>query len=283
MLPKPKHLSREYASVFQDTSVIDAYAFRPPYPEETFSILAGLIVDAPRAVLDVGCGTGDVARPFAARVDRIDAADVSAGMIEKGRRLPGGSGANLRWILSSVEEATLNPPYALITAGESLHWFDWERALPRFRDLLAPHGVLAILGRNWDLRREVWDRVLPLIRRYSTNTDFRAYDLIEELELRGLFERLGGATTAPVPWRPTIDEYVECRHSQNGFSRDRMTLEHAASFDSALREALRALCEQGIIDERNGRLELEVVAHLTWGRPAPERRLLGFPLEGRGR
>ena len=41
---KPKQWSREYAEIFQDQSVVDAYHFRPGYTRETFEILTGLLV-----------------------------------------------------------------------------------------------------------------------------------------------------------------------------------------------------------------------------------------------
>ena len=70
MKPKPKHLGQEYASQFQDQSVVDAYRHRPPYPPQTFEILAGLIRSEPKIVLDIGCGTGKIARGLAP--DRIE-------------------------------------------------------------------------------------------------------------------------------------------------------------------------------------------------------------------
>src|SRR5439155_17899141 len=104
----------------------EAYRSRPPYPDELFEILAGLISDEPRVVLDAGCGTGEIARPLLGRVDRVDAVDFSPAMIERGRRSPGGDHPNLRWIVGRAEDVPLAPPYALITAGASLHWMDWE-------------------------------------------------------------------------------------------------------------------------------------------------------------
>src|SRR5215217_4625956 len=98
MLPKPKHLGPEYGAQFQDQSVAVAYPRRPPYPAAIFDALAGLLPIASRAVLDVGCGTGDVARRLAPLVERVDAVDVSAAMIAQGRRQPGGDVPNLRWI-----------------------------------------------------------------------------------------------------------------------------------------------------------------------------------------
>lgn len=265
MLPKPKHLSREYASVFQDESVVDAYYNRPPYPPEAIELLAELAVDVPRRVLDVGCGTGDIARPLAPLVDRIDAVDISSGMIEYGKRLPGGDHEAIDWIPGSVEETALASQYALITAGESLHWMAWDVVLPRFADLLTTRGVVATVDRDWESPPPLWERVLPLIQRYTTNRDFQPYNLIEELEARGLFRKRGDHRTEPVAWQPTIEQYIECRHSQSGLSRDRMGDD--ASFDAAVRAAIEDLVQEGVIEMRGNLLQLAVRATIVWGTP----------------
>ena len=44
MLPKPRHLSPEYAAAFTDPSVVAAYPNRPPYPPEAIEFLASLAV-----------------------------------------------------------------------------------------------------------------------------------------------------------------------------------------------------------------------------------------------
>ena len=127
---KPAFWSREHAATFEDASVAAAYRCRPPHPAETFAILTGLIRDTPRTVLDLGCGDGLVARPLAPLVDRVDALDISAAMLAEGRRRPGGDHPNLTWIVGAAETAPLSPPYALVTAGDSLHWMDWDVVLP---------------------------------------------------------------------------------------------------------------------------------------------------------
>src|SRR6266487_724269 len=109
---------------------IAAYPSRPPYAHAAIEFLSELTTD-PRRVLDIGCGTGDIARRLAPLVDRVDAVDFSAGMIEIGRDLPCGTASNIRWIIGKLEDVPLDPPYALVTAGESLHWMDWEIVLPR--------------------------------------------------------------------------------------------------------------------------------------------------------
>lgn len=260
MRPKPDHLGPDFASQFRDPSVVAAYHHRPPYPDEVFAILADLLV-APGAALDVGAGTGEIARRLVGRAVAVDAVDPSAGMVAKGRALPGGDHPSLRWIAGTAEDAPLRPPYGLIIAAASLHWMDWETALPRFRDLLSPGGVLATV----ELREEPnpWDDALrPLIARFSTNRHFHPYDLIEELSERRLFQEIGRRRTAPVTFSQSVAAYVESFHARNGFSRDRMAPEDAVAFDAAVERLVAPHAEDGSVS-------LRIAGEVVWGRPAP--------------
>src|SRR5262249_9770613 len=75
MIQRPEWQGEQYVSRFQHQSVVDRYHLRSTYPLETFELLNSLLVDKPRAVLDVGCGTGNIARPLANYVARVDAVD----------------------------------------------------------------------------------------------------------------------------------------------------------------------------------------------------------------
>ncbi len=258
MRPKPAHLRPEYAAQFQDAAIVAAYHTRPPYPAEVFDRLRSLLV-APAVGLDVGCGTGDIARRLAPLVERVDAVDVSERMIATGQRLPGGDAPNLRWLLGALEEAPLSPPYGLIVAGESLHWMDWQVVMPRLRAALAPGARLVIVARG-EGSEPWWDGLLTLIRRYSTNRDYQPYDLIEELTVRQLFKQEGEADTEAEPFSQSLTDYIESIHSRNGFSRDRMTPEDAAAFDAAARVLIAPYAPDGVV-------ALRVRAALRWGQP----------------
>lgn len=261
MQPKPKHLGPEYAAQFQDEAVVAAYPTRPPYPQEVFELLAGLIADEPRVALDVGCGTGDLTRRLAPLIERVDAIDVSARMIAQGRTLPGGDAPNIRWIVGAAEDAALELPYTLIIAGESFHWMDWPVVMSRLGDVLASGAYLALVERNEE--PSPWgDALLHLIVQYTTNRDFQPYNLIAELEARSLFKTAGEHRTAAVSFEQSVEDYIESIHSRNGFSRDRMRPEDAAAFDASVRELVTPYT-------LGGALSLRVAATVTWGIPTP--------------
>ncbi len=260
MRPRPAHLGPGYGAQFQDRSVVEAYRHRGAFPEEVFLVLLGLLgPEQPRAVLDLGCGRGEIARALVAAVDRVDAVDISPAMIEAGRRLSGGDHPHLRWICASAETAPLDPPYALIAAGNSLHWMDWDALMPRLAGGLTATGTLAIVGVGngstpWD------DGLHALIAAFSTNRDFQPYDLTHELTERGLFRLDGVRRADPGPYAQPVGEYVESFHSRNGFSRERMMPDAAAEFDQRLADLVAP-------HARDGLLHLTSTAQITWGRP----------------
>ena len=182
MEAKPKGWASEYAAWFDEPSVVERYHLRPPYPTETFHLLASLAVGSPRAVLDAGCGPGDLARGLAPLVDRVDAVDISAAMIARGQALPG---EKIRWIHAAIEDAALQPPYALIVAGDSIHWFDWQTAFRRFRDVLAPTGWLAIVFRDWLRDLQLQAQLGPIYCRHGANPDFASLDPVRSSNEEG--------------------------------------------------------------------------------------------------
>lgn len=260
--PKPKGLQPQYGAQFQDPAVANAYHHRPGYPDDLFPALAELVVGTPRRVLDVGCGTGFVARYLIDYVDEIDAVDISAAMIEIGRTLPGGENPNLRWLYGAAEELALNPPYGLVTAGASLHWMEWSVVMPRFRQLLDSGGVVALVGAGAVGAVPWWDELLPVIQRYSTNREFQPYDTVEELTRRGLFAVRGRYEGEARMIRQSVESYIESFHARNGFSRDRMAPEAATAFDEAATAIVSSFAEDGI-------LSWEQRGSITWGEPAP--------------
>lgn len=258
MEPQPACYGREHAAAFEDADAARAYQHRPPYAPAVFDRLRELAVGRPSGVLDVGCGTGFIARPLAALVDSVDALDISTAMIDEGRALPGGDSPRLRWIVGAAESAALGPPYGLITAGDSLHWMRWEVALPRFAALLAPGALLAILEHG-SLPPPWSGELTPIIQRFSANRDYRPVKLVDELERRGLFRTVGREDTAPWPFAQPLEAYVESFHGRSALARARIGAEAAAAFDEAVRAVARPHAGDVVT--------LQLVTTITWGTP----------------
>ena len=260
MEAKPAGWASGYASWFGLQSVADRYPSRPPYPEEVFAVLTSLVAPAARTVLDAGCGVGDLARPLAPLVDRVDAVDPSSPMLVRGADLPGGDAMNLRWIHSGIEERGA-------TAAVRVDRVRRQRSLVRLGG-----RVDAVFGLT-RTRRLHGDRAARLVGRgrpaspicaliyasHGANPDFQPLDPVVELERRGLFERAGEHVTAPATWSPTLDTLIACHHSQNGFVLEKMR--DPAAFDRELADVMADIATD------DGRLPFEVVARIVWGMP----------------
>lgn len=256
---KPKHLETKYAEIFKQKDVSENYIYRPLYPMQTFEILNELIAKKPCKVLDVGCGTGNIARYLIDYVDYIDAIDFSESMIEIGKTLSNGNHPNINWICSSVEKISSKYQYNLITAGASLHWMDWDIVLPKFKDLLSSDGYLAIINDS-SLSTPWREELQEIINTYSTNKEYKPYNLVSELEERNLFKKTGEKITEPIVFKQSLDEYTKSFHARNGFSRDVMGEDSANKFDSEVKNLLSKYCSDGYV-------ELQVKGEVVWGKP----------------
>jgi len=155
-----------------------------------------------RRALDVGCGTGGFARVLAEKCEQVDAIDRDADVIARAR-----GGERVSLICGDVMTYPLEPGYDLITAIASLHHLPLVPAVERLTSLLAPGGVLAVIGlyrratltdllfdaiafpisrarRLW--RRRTWDPV-PLKDPKETLAEIRAAFPEAEIRRRLLF------------------------------------------------------------------------------------------------
>lgn len=258
---KPRHLSADYAARFTDPSVVVAYSNRPPYPDEVFDTLVSLLPSGPRRVLELGSGTGDLTLGLAARVEEVDAVEPSERMIEHARRRAHGVAANIRWTCASAEDFRSTERYALVVAAESIHWMEWTRVFQVIARSLREDAMLAIVTERKIVGIPWMAEARRIVAQYSTNKDYRAYDVIEELSRRGMFREVGRHQCRQPLFSQAIDAYVESFHSRNGFSRDRMSRERAAGFDAAMRDLVLASVPNGVV---TGTVESTVV----WGRPS---------------
>jgi len=120
--------------------------YRPSYPSAIIDLLAedcGLAKDW--TVADIGSGPGNLTRLFLNYGAHVYAIEPNQEMREAGERLLGARPGFAS--ISGTAEATGLPDASvdLVTAGQSFHWFDRQRAGVEFRRILRPPQWVALV------------------------------------------------------------------------------------------------------------------------------------------
>ncbi len=123
------------------SSLAEGYAaFRPGYPPELFSWLAGL-VDGHALAWDCGTGNGQAAGLLAAHFEQVYASDASAAQIAQAQ-----GPANVRFAVAPAEASGLpEASVDLLMVAQAAHWFDLPAFYAEVRRVLRPGGVIALL------------------------------------------------------------------------------------------------------------------------------------------
>jgi ubiquinone/menaquinone biosynthesis C-methylase UbiE len=119
---------------------------RPGYPAHVVEFVTSTAGLGPRAaVLEVGCGTGQLTERLACSGLQLTAIDIGASMIAAARRRL--AGADVCFQVTSFEDlAAAGASFDLVISGAAFHWIDPEVAFTKSARLLRPGGWLALLG-----------------------------------------------------------------------------------------------------------------------------------------
>ncbi len=129
----------------------DYARYRAGFPEWFFDRLAehGIALSG-RKALDLGTGTGLLARAMAQRGASVTGLDVSPEMLNAARSLDRDSGLAITYVEGRAE-ATRQPTasFDLVTAATCWHWFDRALAASEVMRLLVPGGAIVICSLDW--------------------------------------------------------------------------------------------------------------------------------------
>lgn len=121
--------------------------FRPPYPPELIDDLRTRVgLDDRARVLDLACGTGQIAFALAPHVAEVVAVDQEAGSVEFGRAKAERLGvANISWIAAPAESVPLVGSFDLVGIGNAFHRLDRDAVARRVASHLVVDGCVALL------------------------------------------------------------------------------------------------------------------------------------------
>jgi ubiquinone/menaquinone biosynthesis C-methylase UbiE len=136
----PHRLLFDAWSLVYDAPPVQRLTYRPPQD----AVVGALRERRPRRVLDVGCGTGQLAARL--RVELPETAvvgcDFSRGMLRRAR----GRSRDVGWVQGDAQRLPFpDRHFDALVSTEAFHWFpDGAAALAEFHRVLAPGGRLLL-------------------------------------------------------------------------------------------------------------------------------------------
>jgi SAM-dependent methyltransferase len=119
-------------------------AGRFPYPAELATAFQEeLSLDGSGRLLDVGCGTGEIALLLAPLYDEVVGLDADEDMIAEAREEARRQGhGNTTWVNARAEDLPLDlGTFRTATFAQSFHWMDRERVAATVLEMLEPNGA----------------------------------------------------------------------------------------------------------------------------------------------
>lgn len=125
--------------------------YRAGFPNEFYDRLAAMdLLRRGMRTLDLGTGTGTIARGLAARGCESTGLDRSVPLMTEAARLDREAGVEVRYVEAAAEETGFPPQsFDMVIAGQCWHWFDRRRAAAEARRILRPGGRLVIAHFDW--------------------------------------------------------------------------------------------------------------------------------------
>jgi SAM-dependent methyltransferase len=121
--------------------------YRPGYPQPLFDDLVQRFgLDGSGRLLDLGCGTGQLAIPLAAHVAEVVGMDPEPEMLAEAAGCAHAAGVtNAVWIQGDSTDLPGEFGYfRLVTMGRSFHWMDREQVIVALDAVVEDHGAIVI-------------------------------------------------------------------------------------------------------------------------------------------
>ncbi|SLN20312.1 Demethylrebeccamycin-D-glucose O-methyltransferase [Roseovarius albus] len=147
----PEALRQFGTSVDFGQTAHDYANHRAGFPLEFFDLLAQRrYACSGQTALDLGCGTGTVARGLAHHGLQVTGIDPASDLLGQARVLDKAAGVEVQYRTGTAEDTgSADQSVDLVTTGQCWHWFDRPRAAAEVKRVLRPGGRLVIAHFDW--------------------------------------------------------------------------------------------------------------------------------------
>ncbi|KAF4592521.1 Trans-aconitate 3-methyltransferase [Ophiocordyceps camponoti-floridani] len=121
-------------------------AARPSYPDSLYQTVLAYVEGPRDLAVDLGCGHGVVTREISRHFGRVIGLDKSAGMVQQASSTTALTNVSFRQAGAESLPFLADGSVDVVVAGQSAHWFDYDRAWPELARVVRPGGLLAFWG-----------------------------------------------------------------------------------------------------------------------------------------
>lgn len=253
---------------FEDIEVAEHYKFRPDYPPDLFGKLYELS-PRHRCALDLGCGTGKIARQLSGVFDSVTAVDASASMLSVALSLQKAGSQNISWVCSLAEEADFpDCSFDLIVAAASIHWMDHALLFPHLLNHLADDYVFVVVDgdgayqppwqNEWDSFLSEWIVDLTGERYEPGENSTFAKKMMRHKE----WLSVEGEDSFEHQVSQTVEDFIRCQFSRDTFAPSKLG-SRIGKFSEDLRQVISPHADDA------GMLTYRVQSKVEWGKIRP--------------
>ena len=232
--------------------------YRPGYPEAFFAdVVARFHLDGTGRLLDLGCGTGQLAIPLARHVGSAVGLDPEPEMLaEAATQAEAANVTNVTWVQGSSADLPGGlGRFRVVTMGRSFHWMDREQVLTALGGMVDADGGLVIVNDGCLVRPTTpWQQAIEDVQPRFLPSDWRAGipdvshpEPHEQLLARSPFPRVD-RKVHEFTRRWSIDHAIGYLYSTSVPLR-RLLGDRRAAFERAVTDALLAIDASGEFDE----------------------------------
>jgi ubiquinone/menaquinone biosynthesis C-methylase UbiE len=148
---------------------------RAGFPPALLDRLAASGIARPGArVVDLGTGTGSLARLFAQHGCDVTGVDIATGLLEQAKRLDHEAGVQITYVERPAEATGLpDGEFDVVSAGQCWHWFDRPAAAREVARLLTSAGAAVIAHYDWlPVKGNVAEATEEIILQYTPTWPF---------------------------------------------------------------------------------------------------------------